>query len=123
MSPLARRSIYRLSDMSNEPDFIQYVCNQIDTACEVTYRHMFGGTTLYSKGKVVALICDNQLFVKPTEAGRDYIGDVTEAPAYEGSKNFFLVEDEIDDADWLSELIRRTERELPRPKPRKKKKR
>ena len=83
---------------------------------------MFGGTTLYSKGKVVALICDNQLFVKPTDAGRAYIGDVTEAPAYEGSKNFFLVEGEIDDIEWLTTLITVTERELPRPKPKRKRK-
>ena len=83
---------------------------------------MFGGTTLYSKGKVVALICDNQLFVKPTDAGRHYIGEVTEAPAYEGSKNFFLVEDAIDDSEWLTGLIAATEQELPKPKPRRKKK-
>ena len=107
--------------MSNDPDFIQYVCDQVSDDCEVCYRHMFGGTTLYSKGKVVALICDNQLFVKPTEAGRAYIGNVTEAPAYEGSKDFFLIEDSIDDSDWLTELIRRTEHELPKPRPGKKK--
>ena len=109
--------------MANDPDFIQYVCDQIDAACDVTHRHMFGGTTLYSKGKVVALICDNQLFVKPTDAGREFIGDVTEAPAYEGSKNFFLIQDEVDDTEWLSELIRRTEEVLPKPKLRKIKKR
>lgn len=109
--------------MANDPDFIDYVCDQIDDACDVSYRHMFGGTTLYSKGKVVALICENQLFVKPTNAGRAYIGAVTEAPAYEGSKNFFLIGDEIDDADWLTGLIQRTEQELPMPKPRKKKQR
>lgn len=108
--------------MANDPDFIQYVCDQIGDGQEVSYRHMFGGTTLYSKGKVVALICDNQLFVKPTEAGRSFIGNVIEAPAYEGSKNFFRIGEEIDDPDWLTELIRRTEQELPRPKPRKKKK-
>ena len=84
---------------------------------------MFGGTTLYLNGKVVALICDNQLFVKPTEAGRGYIGNVTEAPAYEGSKNFFLINEEIDDAEWLTELISLTEQALPLPKPRKKEKR
>lgn len=108
--------------MPNDPDFIQYVCDQIDAACDMSHRHMFGGTTLYSKGKVVALICDNQLFVKPTEAGRSYIGDVTLAPAYEGSRDFFLIQEEIDDGEWLTELIRRTEQELPAPKPRKKKK-
>jgi len=108
--------------MTNDPDFIQYVCDQLADGCDATYRHMFGGTTLYSKGKVVALICDNQLFVKPTEAGRAYIGDVTEAPAYEGSKDFFLIEDQIDDSEWLTELIRLTELELPKPRPKKKKK-
>lgn len=107
--------------MANDPEFIDYVCDQIGDECDVSFRHMFGGTTLYSKGKVVALICDNQLFVKPTDAGRSYIGDVTEAPAYEGSKNFFLIEDEIDDADWLTELISVTERELPNLKPKRKK--
>lgn len=107
--------------MANDPDFIQYVLDQVDDTCDMSIRHMFGGTTVYSKGKVVALICDNQLFVKPTDAGRSYIGEVTEAPAYEGSKNFFLIEDEIDDGDWLTELVRRTEQALPSPRPRKKK--
>ncbi len=107
--------------MSNDQDFIEFVCDQIDSSRDVSYRHMFGGTTLYSKGKVVALICDNQLFVKPTEAGRTFIGNVTEAPAYEGSKDFYLIGDDIDDAEWLSELIRRTEEELPKPRSRKKK--
>ena len=107
--------------MANDTDFIDYVCDQIDAACDMSYRHMFGGTTLYSKGKVVALICDNQLFVKPTDAARSYIGDVTEAPAYDGSKNFFLIADQIDDAEWLTELIRRTEGALPAPRPRRKK--
>ncbi|MDH3531708.1 MAG: TfoX/Sxy family protein [Gammaproteobacteria bacterium] len=107
--------------MANDPDFIQYVCDQIGAPCDVSYRHMFGGTTLYSRGKVVALICDNQLFVKPTDAGRAYIGDVTEAPAYAGSKKFFLIGEEIDDTEWLTELIRRTEEVLPKPKPRRKK--
>ena len=75
----------------------------------------------HSKGKVVALICDNQLFVKPTAAGRTFIGNLTEAPAYEGSKDFYLIGDEIDDTEWLTELIRRTEEELPKPRSRKKK--
>ena len=107
--------------MANDPDFIEYVCDQIDDSCDVSFRHMFGGTTLYSKGKVVALFCDNQLFVKPTDAGRAFIGDVTEAPAYEGSKDFFLIGDEIDDNEWLTELICRTEAVLPKPRPKKKK--
>ena len=104
--------------MPNDQEFIDFVVGQIDG--EVPYRHMFGGTTLYMNGKVVALICDNQLFVKPTEAGRSYIGNVVEAPPYEGAKNSFLIEDELDDAEWLTGLFVVTENELPAPTPKKK---
>ena len=104
--------------MANDQDFIDYVVDQVDA--DLTYRHMFGGTTLYLNGKVVALICDNQLFVKPTEAGRAYIGHVVEAPAYEGAKNSFLIEDQVDDTEWLTGLFAVTENELPAPKPKKK---
>ena len=107
--------------MSNDQDFIDFVLDQV--ASDVSYRHMFGGTTLYLNGKVVALICDNQLFVKPTDAGREYIGMVVEAPPYEGAKNSFLIEDEIEDAEWLTGLFAVTEKALPAPRPKRKKKR
>ena len=51
--------------MGNDQDFIDYVIDQVDAG--VTYRHMFGGTTLYMNGKVVVPICDNQLFVTEKE--------------------------------------------------------
>jgi TfoX/Sxy family transcriptional regulator of competence genes len=102
----------------NDQAFIDYIIDQVDR--DVTYRHMFGGTTLYLNGKVVGLICDNQLFVKPTPSGRAYIGDVVEAPAYEGAKNSFLIEDQVDDAEWLTGLFTVTEEDLPAPKPKNK---
>ncbi len=108
--------------MANDPDFVKFIVDQIDDSCDVTYRNMFGGGTLYSKAKVVALICDNQLFVKPTDAGRSFIGHVVEAPPYPGAKPSFLIQDEIEDREWLTELITLTEKELPMPKPKKKKK-
>jgi TfoX/Sxy family transcriptional regulator of competence genes len=107
--------------MANDKEFINYVVDQISTPHVVRFRHMFGGTTLYCNDKVVALICDNQLFIKPTAAGRAYIGDVVEAPPYEGANNSFLIGEKIDDGEWLSGLIGITEAELPVPKLRKKK--
>lgn len=106
--------------MPNDQDFIDFIVDQVQNGCNLTYRDMFGGTTLYLNDKVVALICDNQLFIKPTEAGRAYIGIAVEAPPYEGAKNSFLIEDEIEDAEWLTELFVITEKELPAPKPKKK---
>ena len=107
--------------MANDNDFINYIVDQVSSSGDVRFRHMFGGTTLYCNDKVVALICDNQLFVKPTEAGRSFIGEVVEAPPYTGAKNSFLISEEIDDSEWLTQLIRLTEAALPKPRPRKKK--
>ena len=103
-------------------EFVNFVVDQIDDACDVSHRMMFGGCTLYSKGKVVGLICDNQLFIKPTEAGRAFIGDVVEAPAYEGARPSFLIESGLEDRQWLTQLVTLTEGELPAPKPKKKRK-
>ena len=103
--------------MSSDLEFVKFVTDQIDGRCEVTYRNMFGEYVLYSKGKVVALICDNQLFIKPTDAGRKYIGDVVESPPYPGAKPFFLIQDEIEDQEWLTQLIAVSEKSLPMPKP------
>ena len=106
--------------MASDLEFVEFVVDQIEHAGVISYRKMFGEYALYCEGKVVALICDNQLFVKPTKAGRSFIGDVVEAPPYPGAKPSFLIEEHIDDRDWISNLMRLTERELPEPKPKKK---
>ena len=81
---------------------------------------MFGEHALYAGGKLVALVCDDQLFVKPTEAGRAWIGAAAEAPPYPGAKPCFLVPgDRWEDVAWLSELMRITAAELPMPVKRK----
>jgi hypothetical protein len=78
---------------------------------------MFGEYALYLDGKVVALICDDQLFLKPTPEGRTYLGDVSEAPPYPGCKNFFLLSADLDDPERLSGALRVTARALPEPRP------
>ncbi|MBI9017539.1 MAG: TfoX/Sxy family protein [Phycisphaerae bacterium] len=108
--------------MASDLDYVEFISEQIDAECEITFRKMFGEYALYSKGKVVALICDNQLFVKATDAGKQYIGEFIEAPAYPGAKPSLLIQDKIDDRQWLSELISITEKALPKPKPKTKKK-
>ncbi len=87
-----------------------------------TFQHPFGEYALYSDAKVVALVCDNQLFVKPTNAGKEYIGEFVEASAYPGAKPSLLIENQVENSEWLSKLIIITEKELPKPKPRAKKK-
>lgn len=102
--------------MSSDKNFVDFIVDQIKGAGDITYRKMFGEYAIYSDGKVVALICDNQLFLKPTKGGKDYIGSVTEAPPYPGAKMYYLIEDKFEDQRWLSELIRITADELPEAK-------
>ena len=108
--------------MASDQGFVEFVVDQIDKTCVVTYKKMFGEFGLYSQGKMFAVICDDQLFVKPTEGGRAFIGEVVEAPPYPGAKPSLLITDRIEDGEWLSELVRITARELPEPKPKKRKK-
>jgi TfoX/Sxy family transcriptional regulator of competence genes len=104
--------------MASDLKFAEYVRDQAGGEGEITFRKMFGEYALYCDGKVVAFICDNQLFIKPTEAGREFIGNPVEAPPYPGAKMYYLVED-LDDRDWLAHLIRVTAQALPAPKPKK----
>lgn len=104
--------------MASELSFVEFVLDQIDGDCAVTHKHMFGEYGLFSDGKMFGLICDNRFLIKPTEGGRAFIGEVVEAPPYPGAKPAFLIEDRIEDTEWLSELVRITTRELPSPRPR-----
>lgn len=108
--------------MATDKAFVDFVLDQIENAGEITAKKMFGEYGVFSNGKIFALICDNKLFIKPTDGGRAFIRDVVEVPPYEGAKPSFLIEDKIEDRDWLSELIRISLKELPEPKPKKKKK-
>ena len=107
--------------MASDLNFVKFVADQIDASCEISYRKMFGEYALYSRNKVVALICDDQLFIKPTEAGKSFIGEVVESPPYPGAKLAFLIQDQIEHKEWLTQLITLTEEELPKPKPKRKK--
>ena len=108
--------------MASDKSFVEFIVGQIDILDEKSHIMMMGEYVLYCNGKVVALVCDNQLFVKPTEAGRAFIGNVIEAPPYPGAKPAFLIEDQVEDKDWMRQLISLTEKALPMPKPKKKRK-
>lgn len=107
--------------MASDKNFIDFILDQIQNAGEITAKKMFGEYAIYSDRKLFGLICDNKLFIKPTKGGRNFIGNVVEAPPYTGAKPSFLIEDEVDDSEWLSELVRISVAELPESKPKKKK--
>ena len=108
--------------MATDKSFMEYVVDQGGPALELTYRMMMGEYVIYHDGKVVALVCDNQVFIKPTEPGREILGTVDEAPPYPGAKLCFRLGTELEDQELLQRLIRATAAALPAPKPRKSRK-
>ncbi len=108
--------------MASDLSFVEYVRDQMHGAGAVRFKMMFGEYALYVDDKVVALVCDNQLFVKPTVAGRALLGTVTEAPPYPGAKNQLLITEQLEDQALIVELMRATAAELPMPKPKSAKK-
>jgi len=106
--------------MASNQNFVDFVLEQIKNAGTITAKKMFGEYGIYADGKIFGLICDNKLFIKPTISGRKFIDNVVEAPPYEGAKPSFLIEDKIEDSDWISELVRISLKELPEPKLKKK---
>ena len=67
--------------MASDKSFVEFIADQIENVGQITFKQMFGEYALYCEGKVVGHVCDNQLFIKPSEGGRAFIGDVVEAPA------------------------------------------
>jgi DNA transformation protein and related proteins len=101
--------------MPTKASTVKFLVEQLGTS--VSSKQMFGEYGLYLEGKMFALLCDDQLFVKPTPAGRAFLGEVTEAEPYPGAKSAFVIAGERwEDAAWLGELAAITARDLPSPK-------
>jgi DNA transformation protein and related proteins len=88
---------------------------------DVSHRKMFGEYAVYVGVKVVALVCDNQLYLKPTEEGRRLLGKPREGAPYPGARPHFMVDEHLDDLPLLTSLFRATEAALPLPKPKRRK--
>ncbi len=106
--------------MASNLEYVEYVCDQISGAGAITYKKMFGEYGIYCDGKIIGVICDNQFFVKKTASGALLIPNCEEAAPYTGAKPHMLIGD-LDDRNLMTEFIAATCRELPMPKPKKKK--
>ena len=107
--------------MSSKKSAVDFILEQISNAGSISAKKMFGEYALYCHQKVVALVCDGQLFIKPTVSGRALLSECVEEPPYPGAKPWFLISGDLwEDGDWLTKLIQVTTAELPLPKPKSK---
>ncbi|WKZ65706.1 MAG: TfoX/Sxy family protein [Flavobacteriales bacterium] len=103
--------------MATRKETAAFILAQLGHADRFSVKAMFGEFALYADGKPVAFICDDQLFVKilPESAALD--ARCERAPAYPGSKDYYLVPEELITGDRkLPELLLRMAEVLPLPK-------
>jgi TfoX/Sxy family transcriptional regulator of competence genes len=105
--------------MSTSKDTVAFIEDQL-AGLPIRTNPMFGEYAIYCDDKVVGFICDDTLFIKPSDVDPAVLTGTEMAPAYPGSKLYHAVPgDLLEDADWLQKAIRATADALPAPKPKK----
>ena len=91
---------------------------QLSELHDVTYRAMMGKYIIYYRGKIVGGIYDDRLLVKPTKSAVAMMPNADLELPYEGAKEMLLVDD-VDNKEFLRELLESMYEELPAPKKKK----
>jgi TfoX/Sxy family transcriptional regulator of competence genes len=105
--------------MASDQRTADYVTDQL-SPLEAHTARMFGEYAVYVEGKVVAFICDDTLFIKPSDADAAALEGTYLAPPHPRAKDYHAVPgDLLEDRDWLQTAIRATADALPVPPPKK----
>lgn len=104
--------------MATSPATIAHILDTL-SAQPLTSRKMFGEYAVYLGDKVVAFVCDDTLFIKPTPGAFALLPDAEKAPAYPGSKEYIVGSAALDDPDLCIRALRAVAADSPNPKPKK----
>ena len=105
--------------MASSKEYLDYILEQLSGLDEIEYRAMMGEYILYYKGKVFGGIYDDRLMVKPVPAAVKMMPNAETEFPYDGAKEMLLVDD-VDNREFLCDLIDDMWEELPEKKSRKK---
>ena len=108
--------------MASSKRYRDFILEQLSGLDDVSYRAMMGEYIIYYRGKIVGGIYDDRFLVKPTKFARAMMPDADLELPYEGAKEMLLV-DNVENREFLRELIEAMYDELPAPKQKKKAKR
>ena len=101
--------------MASGREYLDFILEQLSGLENITYRAMMGEFILYYRGKIVGGIYDDRFLVKPTKSAMEMMPDADREIPYEGAKEMLLVEN-VDNREFLAELLTAMYEELPEPK-------
>lgn len=105
--------------MSSTKEYLNYILDQLSLLEEVSYRAMFGEYIIYYRGKIVGGIYDNRFLLKPVNSVLRLIANAEYQIPYKGAKPMILAEN-IEDREFMCQLLNEMYEELPLPKKKKK---
>lgn len=104
--------------MASSKEFLEYVLEQLSDLEEISYRAMMGEYIIYYRGKIIGGIYDDRFLVKPVKTAKALMPNADMELPYEGAKEMLLVE-EMENREFLRELVEAMYEELPAPRKRK----
>ena len=104
--------------MASTKEYLDFVLDQLSGLEEISFRAMMGEYILYYRGRIFGGIYDDRLLVKPVSAAVKLMPDASMELPYEGAKEMILVDD-VDNREFLCELVEAMYGDLPAPKKRK----
>ena len=104
--------------MASSKEYLDFILEQLSELDDVSHRTMMGEYIVYYRGKVVGGIYDDRFLVKPTKSAAVMMPNADVELPYDGAKEMLLV-DNVDNKDFLRELLEAMYAELPVPKKKK----
>lgn len=104
--------------MASSKEYLDFILKQLSELDDVTYHAMMGEYIIYYRGKIVGGIYDDRLLVKLTKSAVALMPDADRELPYEGAKKMLLV-DNVENKEFLRELLEAMYEELPAPKKKK----
>lgn len=104
--------------MASSKEYLDFILERLSELDDVTYRAMMGEYIIYYRGKIVGGIYDDHFLVKPTKSAVTMMPNADMELPYEGAKEMLLVDD-MDNKEFLRELLEAMYEELPAPKKKK----
>ena len=101
--------------MASSKEYLDFIMDQLSDLEDVKVRAMMGEYIIYYREKIVGGIYDDRFLVKPVPAAVALMPGAQKELPYEGAKEMLLV-DEVDNREFMCNLLRTMYDELPAPK-------
>ena len=98
--------------MASTKECLEFILEQLSDLEEISYRAMMGEYIIYYRGKVVGGIYDDRFLIKPTKSAVNMMPNADMELPYEGAKAMLLVDD-VENREFLRELLEAMYDELP----------